>query len=56
MFAFVYNKLVIIMRKYPHLVEVNSMPKVYKKSSNKSFKKLEKFDGIIIYFYIFILK
>lgn len=51
-----YNKLVIIMRKYPHLVEVNSMPKIYKKSSNKSFKKLEKFDGIIviniIYFYI----
>ena len=49
-----YNKLVIIMRKYPHLVEVNTMPKIYKKSSNKSFKKLEKFDGIIniIYFYI----
>jgi len=49
-----YNQLVIKMRKYPHLVEVNSMPKIYKKSSNKSFKKLEKFDGIIITIYIYI--
>ena len=34
------------MREYPHLVDVNKMPKVSKKS-DRSFRKLAEFNGIL---------